>query len=391
MNKDFARATADAATRIAALFDASVRAFDECGQMIAEAGNDGRAEAHGAPAIELPVHAHGIGGRFEVRLAETTPQSERLLREFVHLILRDISRAEAQSPGQELKNAFVLSLLRGDAVIDADSVRYGDMLGLDLLRPRAVIVVDASSYILGDKADRRGADDNGRRVRDRLHSMTVINCIARFFRLPSDAVCAYIGNGEVVVLKASTSQDLDPWAEDRGGFRGSWSNLSALKRASRALLSSLFAETASRLSIGIGRYHRGNRALALSYRDARAALRLGSSVRGEGQVHCLDELGVAALAGVGDPRTQVELAQHLLTPLDGEPELLGTLAMFFLSDCSPSRAAEALFIHRNTLSYRLDKIAALTGLDPRRFDDAVQIRLAMVLQDLFATATTASE
>ena len=45
-------------------------------------------------------------------------------------------------------------------------------------------------------------------------------------------------------------------------------------------------------------------------------------------------------------------------------------------------AARALGIHRNTLSYRLDKIASLTGLDARRFDAAVQIRLALLLRAL---------
>ncbi|MCY7322639.1 MAG: helix-turn-helix domain-containing protein, partial [Phormidesmis sp. CAN_BIN36] len=39
-------------------------------------------------------------------------------------------------------------------------------------------------------------------------------------------------------------------------------------------------------------------------------------------------------------------------------------------------------IHRNTLSYRLDKITSLTGLNPRQFDDAVQIRLALLLRSL---------
>ena len=44
--------------------------------------------------------------------------------------------------------------------------------------------------------------------------------------------------------------------------------------------------------------------------------------------------------------------------------------------------AYRLGIHRNTLNYRLDKVATLTGLDPHRFDDAVQIRLALELRSL---------
>jgi carbohydrate diacid regulator len=73
--------------------------------------------------------------------------------------------------------------------------------------------------------------------------------------------------------------------------------------------------------------------------------------------------------------------------LNEEPELLQTLEHFFAEDCSLSVAAAGLSIHRNTLSYRLDKVTSLTGLDPRCFDDAVQIRLALMLCMLRGTRT----
>jgi carbohydrate diacid regulator len=158
--------------------------------------------------------------------------------------------------------------------------------------------------------------------------------------------------------------------------------MAALKRAGAALLTRLRHDTGAAINIGIGRYHPGIRGLACSYEDARAALSLGRRFHGHNQVHCLDGLGIAAFVGVSDERTKVDLATHLLSPLDHEPELLETLDAFFAEDCCPSSTANRLSIHRNTLSYRLDKIASLTGLDPRRFDEAVQIRLALVLRSL---------
>jgi carbohydrate diacid regulator len=56
--------------------------------------------------------------------------------------------------------------------------------------------------------------------------------------------------------------------------------------------------------------------------------------------------------------------------------------VFFAEDCCNAPTAGRLAIHRNTLSYRLDKITSLTGLDPRHFDHAVQIRLALVVRAL---------
>ena len=98
--------------------------------------------------------------------------------------------------------------------------------------------------------------------------------------------------------------------------------------------------------------------------------------------HCLDALGIAAFVGVSDARTKIDLATHLLSPLDHEDELLQTLRAFFEQDCCISATANSLGIHRNTLTYRLEKVASLTGLDPHRFDDAVQIRLALELRSL---------
>jgi len=90
-------------------------------------------------------------------------------------------------------------------------------------------------------------------------------------------------------------------------------------------------------------------------------------------------LGIAAFVGLSDEQTKSDLARHLLSPLDHETELLETLDCFFGQNCSPSSTARLLCIHRNTLSYRLDKITSLTGLDPRQFEDAMQIRLARLL------------
>ena len=72
------------------------------------------------------------------------------------------------------------------------------------------------------------------------------------------------------------------------------------------------------------------------------------------------------------------------SPLEGEPDLLQTLKVFLDQDCVSSQAAERLAVHRNTLAYRLDKIQALTGLDLHRFDEAVQLRLALLLRNLAA-------
>jgi carbohydrate diacid regulator len=191
------------------------------------------------------------------------------------------------------------------------------------------------------------------------------------------------------VLKASDSRNLETWIRQEDGPdppAPSWANLAALHRAAGALLERVRDNGYECACIGVGRYHPGVEGLARSYADARAALSLGQRFHADSRVHSLDALGIAAFVGLADEDTKVSLARHLLSPLDHEANLLQTLNAFFAADCCPSVTAARLDIHRNTLSYRLAKIANLTGLDPRCFDDAVQMRVALVLRSLEAAS-----
>ncbi|QJC50365.1 PucR family transcriptional regulator [Paenibacillus albicereus] len=62
-----------------------------------------------------------------------------------------------------------------------------------------------------------------------------------------------------------------------------------------------------------------------------------------------------------------------------EPEIMTTLETFFSLDCNVSETAKKLYIHRNTLLYRLDKLKQETGLDVRLFRDAVMVKVILLL------------
>ena len=334
--------------------------------------------------LRVPLRGGSQAGEVivaETRAGETV--SSRLGSALVELMISQ-ALILAQLPNrEELKSRFIHDLLRGRIDNEADIMREGELLGMNLAVPRAVILIDASDYVLA--TEDIGYESGMRAHQIPRRAQCVIASIVEFFALPSDTICAYIGDGEIAVLKAAANQDLVAWTdaiEVEGHPSGSWANLTALKRAAAALLKRLHHDTRSSVTIGVGRYHPGIRGMAHSYRDARAAISLGSRFHGQNLVHCLDGLGVAAFVGISDERTKLDLAMHLLSPLDQEPELIETLHTFFKADCCPSSTAHALCIHRNTLSYRLDKIAMLTGLDPRRFDDAVQFRLALLVRAL---------
>jgi carbohydrate diacid regulator len=307
--------------------------------------------------------------------------SSQLIHAIVESVVSKINSRNESLSSYSLKNQFIQDLLQEQIDDEVMTAQQAKALGIDLNPPRAVILVNAENYILEQDTTAK------RVVQQAERSQQVIDSIVSFFHLPNDTICADLGNGTICILKASDTKNLDLWVnreEQAKRSDPSWANLTALKRAANALKQKLQDDT--RREIRIGRYYPSIKGLARSYEDARAALLLGSRLQKSDCVHCLSELGIAAFVGIADEVTKLELAQYLLSPLDYEPDLLTTINTFFAENCCSSASARQLYIHRNTLNYRLDKIASLTGLDPRNFDDAVQIRVSLLLRSLNATS-----
>ncbi|HEX6293268.1 MAG TPA: helix-turn-helix domain-containing protein [Herpetosiphonaceae bacterium] len=391
MTTQFERVAEAVTDRVSELLHAPISVVDARGLVISSSEPNLIGLPLERTAQEPVEHAVRVPFRLDGRMGEVIvgePRSDevispRLAQVLVELVLNQTAVVDRLPNQHELKNNFIYNLLHG-LIDDEDAIlRESRLLGMDLTPPRAVILIDAAEYILSSSDSTRIETDAQIRRRTQL----VIGTVVSFFHLPNDTICAYIGDGEVAVLKASNTKNLVTWADSDPVESASWANLTALRRAGSELLKRLQSETGASINLGIGRYHPGIRGLARSYQDARAALSLGRRFHGQNGVHGLDALGIAAFVGVSDEATKIDLATHLLSPLDHEPELLETLDVFFAHDCCPSSTAKDLSIHRNTLSYRLDKIASLTGLDPRCFDHAVQIRLALLLRTFNTHAT----
>jgi carbohydrate diacid regulator len=110
-----------------------------------------------------------------------------------------------------------------------------------------------------------------------------------------------------------------------------------------------------------------------SFEEARLAAELAA-----GSVSGLEQQG-AAFVFCDNLVVKTQLAKRLLEPVVDQHLLLTTVTEFLAHDLSPSRTAVALGIHRHTLAYRLDRFTQLTGIDPRRFDDATELRASLLV------------
>ncbi len=101
----------------------------------------------------------------------------------------------------------------------------------------------------------------------------------------------------------------------------------------------------------------------------------------------MTDLNVAAIFAASDPTVRGLVLERILGPLlerdrRDDSSLLETLSCFLKHGCRPGRAAAELFIHRHTLAYRLDRIAELTGRDPRDGAHLLDLTLAVALTRL---------
>ena len=131
--------------------------------------------------------------------------------------------------------------------------------------------------------------------------------------------------------------------------------------------------------------------LAKAYKEARIALEVGKVFDIEKPIMCYGNLGIGRLV-YQLPTTLCEIflqevfKKGSLESLD--KETLMTVQAFFENNLNVSETSRKLFVHRNTLVYRLEKIRKLTGLDLREFDHAVTFKVALMVKKYLSNKPT---
>ena len=140
--------------------------------------------------------------------------------------------------------------------------------------------------------------------------------------------------------------------------------------------------------IGIGTVATHLRELADSYKEAQTAIEVGTVFEPDKTIMHYENLGIGRLI-YQLPTTLCEIflrevfKKNSLDSLD--QETLFTINKFFENSLNVSETSRKLFVHRNTLVYRLEKIRKLTGLDLRQFDHAIVFRVALMVRQYLAS------
>jgi carbohydrate diacid regulator len=135
--------------------------------------------------------------------------------------------------------------------------------------------------------------------------------------------------------------------------------------------------------IGIGTPALHLRELADRYKEALIAIDVGKVFDVNKAVICYENLGIARLI-YQLPTTLCDIFLSEVfkrNPIESlDQETLFTIDKFFENNLNVSETSRKLFVHRNTLVYRLEKIKKITGLDLREFDHAIVFRVALMVK-----------
>lgn len=160
-------------------------------------------------------------------------------------------------------------------------------------------------------------------------------------------------------------------------------DIQEMEELAAGIAETLNTEFYTRVSVGISTVVENLKDLARAYKEARVAIEVGKVFDTDKTVVSYENLGIGRLV-YQLPTTLCEIflqevfKRGSMEMLDHET--LATVQAFFENNLNVSETSRKLFVHRNTLVYRLDKIRKLTGLDLREFEDAITFKVALMVK-----------
>lgn len=276
---------------------------------------------------------------------------------------KSLAIREAES---RIRSDFIDDLISGSITSDAVIVGRAQLMGYDLTEPHvvAVIELDASENDL-DSSPTGDDKQTPRQEFDRRLSGAMSH-------QQPQAMLRVNGNTGILI-----------WPVPAG------SSVSNVKPAlDRLRLEISQAMPAVTVSAAVGRLYPRPNELRQSFREAEQALSIALRLYGGNRTTDFEELGIHRLLfhlqGTAELESFYQETLAQLTEYDREHggELVDTLRAFFANHGNLSRTADQLILHRNTVSYRLERIAQLTGLDLDDEGDRFRLHLALKLIDL---------
>ena len=159
-------------------------------------------------------------------------------------------------------------------------------------------------------------------------------------------------------------------------------NYDELSRIAKVIVDMLNTEAMSSVHVAFGTIVNEIKEVSRSYKEAKMALDVGKIFYSDKNIIAYNNLGIGRLIY----QLPIPLCRMFIkeifdgkSPDEFDDETLVTINKFFENSLNVSETSRQLYIHRNTLVYRLDKIQKATGLDLRVFEDAITFKIALMV------------
>ncbi|MGI6227286.1 MAG: PucR family transcriptional regulator, partial [Peptococcales bacterium] len=201
--------------------------------------------------------------------------------------------------------------------------------------------------------------------------LEILNKIKLVFRNPNDIVTPLEKDKFIVLHSLDYSFNLDKTRED------------IYKRCSEVI--ERLKENGVMVSIGIGSFAQNITELSKSYKDAWQALEIGKKICDTPQIHVSNDYRIEMLLLNVKKEASSIFMTNALNKLKSEAEwqvLSETIRVWCESGFNQIEASKRLYIHRNTLSQRLNKISRICEIDIKNFKDILALYLAIIISEL---------
>lgn len=332
------------------------------------------------PGISLPItygkEVIGVVG-ITGEPAEVRKYGE-LVRHTAELMLEQALLKEEMHLKGKAKEGFIRDLLLGNWDEGFEFFYHrAEMLGYNLNIPRIVIVAELNitfqeelSLMVERSSDfddivkfQKFKDKIQKEVRSRLNAY-------------QEASTYFVGVNHLAVLVPIRAEI--SWKEQ----------YNMILKVARDIITAVKQKLNVNAKLGIGNPCEDWKCLYKSYLEALHAIQLGKVYSPDINIYYFkDQLTEFSLASINkevrNNYCEDVLGELITLPLqDYKRELIYTLQVYFANNMSTTKASKKLFIHRNTIMFRLNKIKKITGYDPQQFRDAFKLRLALMFWEI---------
>jgi len=338
--------------------------------------NDIDPKVGGKPGINLPIVFNGqiVGVVGITGLPEEIGVSAKLVRTSVELMLDQLQLKEQLNLEMRAKERFLAGLCNGDIDVSEEIfLSRASVLGFDLSVPRYAIVFDIDC--INENYSRTGSSTHKLPLDEldvQLLKEKVLQSVARTNAFGGKEILTHAGGGKIVVFKDFVGSDRNEIKKEAELI---------IEKVQRAIQHDAGITT----TVGVGRLYKHYKVYTNSLQEAVEAITIGRSQRSDGHIFWSEEMPVESLL-TAVPKQVLEYYIHLVIGtflterfVNQREEIFQTLEALFENNLSITQTAHALFLHRNTIQFRLEKIEKLTGYKPATsFDHAIKLKLAIM-------------